>query len=58
MPYGLAKDVGGDSPHNVKLMEKCVQSYLRKGFTKEEAIIRCKGGIQDALRKHLAKLKR
>jgi hypothetical protein len=27
-----------------------VKNYLSRGFSKKEAIIRCKGGIQKALR--------
>ena len=51
MPYGMAKDVGGDSPKNDSIMEKCVANYTSKGMSKQEAIKRCKGGIQNALRR-------
>jgi hypothetical protein len=42
-PYGLPKEKGGDSPDNVKAMEKCVRATMvRDGVTKEAAIRICK----------------
>jgi len=53
MPYGVSKDVGGDTPRTNKIMEECVQRYLAKGLSKEQAIRRCKAGIQRSLRKNM-----
>lgn len=51
MPYGVAKDVGGDSPSNDSLMEKCVIQVMRQGKDKETAIRICKSSIQRSLRR-------
>ncbi len=51
MPYGVAKDVGGDSPSNDSLMEKCVTQVMRQGKDKETAIRICKSSIQRQLRR-------
>lgn len=50
MPYGVAKDVGGDNPHNSSLMERCVANLTGQGKTKEQAIRICKASIQRSLR--------
>lgn len=50
MPYGVAKDVGGDSPKNDSLMERCVQRLMSDGKDKETAIRICKASIQRSLR--------
>ena len=53
MPYGIDKKIGGDSPANVKFMEKCVRRVMgkkdkRKGgkLDKESAIRICKKTLQ------------
>lgn len=50
MPYGVAKDVGGDSPGNDALMERCVKHVMSQGKSKEQAIRICKASIQRSLR--------
>lgn len=45
MPYGIAKEHGGDSPKNVAKMERCVDALLDKGHSKESAIRMCKSSI-------------
>ncbi len=42
MPYGVDKDVGGDSPENDKWMEKCVSRVMSQGKDKGSAIAICK----------------
>jgi len=44
MPYGLPKNLGGDSEQNVKWMERCVNSVMSKNskLSKESAIRICK----------------
>lgn len=48
MPYGIAKEKGGDSPDNVRKVEHCVQSIMRKnkGMSKESAIRICKSQMK------------
>jgi ribosomal protein S7 len=50
MPYGVSKDVGGDSPRNDSLMERCVRDLMAQGKPKEQAIRICKASIQRSLR--------
>lgn len=43
MPYGISKKIGGDSPSNVKWMERCVKRVMtNEGFSKGRAIAVCK----------------
>lgn len=42
MPYGISKDLGGDSPANVRWMEACVKKVMKGGKSKESAIAICK----------------
>jgi ribosomal protein S7 len=42
MPYGVAKDQGGDSQANDAWMEKCVSSVMKGGKSKGSAIAICK----------------
>jgi len=57
MPYGLPKDIGGDSPANVKWMERCVKdirgtnSRTDKPYTKQEKIRICKSQLIKLRRK-------
>lgn len=51
MPYGMAKDVGGDSPDNDTKMESCVKDLMSKGKDKDSAIAICKSSIQKSLRR-------
>lgn len=52
MPYGMAKDAGGDSPQNDAKMERCVTELTAKGYSKQSAIRICKVSIQNKSRKH------
>lgn len=53
MPYGVDKDQGGDSPSNVKWMEKCVSGITGtnkrtgKPYTKGEKIAICKTALKN-----------
>lgn len=49
MPYGMAKRVGGDSPENDSLMERCVEQLMSQGKDKTSAIRICKASIQRSL---------
>lgn len=51
MPYGVSKDVGGDSPSNDSLMEKCVEQVMKQGKDKQSAIRICKSSIQRSLKR-------
>ena len=42
MPYGIPKNIGGDSPENVKWMEGCVNKVMKTGRPKPSAIAICK----------------
>lgn len=42
MPFGIDKKQGGDSPSNVKWMERCVARQMKEGKTKSSAIAICK----------------
>ena len=48
MPYGIDKDLGGDSERNVKWMESCVKSVMNKnpGYSKQKAIMVCKAQLK------------
>ena len=52
MPYGIAKDVGGDTPETDAKMERCVQQVSAQGHDKQSAIAICKASIEEALRKN------
>lgn len=49
MPYGFPKKLGGDSPDNDALMERCVSKVMAQGKDKQSAIRICKVSI--AMRK-------
>jgi hypothetical protein len=57
MPYGISKEIGGDSPANVKWMEKCVSSIsgtnkrTGKPYTKGEKIAICKKRLEQVRKK-------
>ena len=51
MPYGLPKDIGGDSPSNIKWMENCI-SKLSKTRGKSSAIAICKSQLIKTRRKN------
>ena len=51
MPYNVARDVGGDSPQNTALMERCVQHVMASGKPKQNAIAICKSAIQASKRR-------
>lgn len=44
MPYGIDKKIGGDSPANVRWMEKCVKRVKgeNSSYSKGRAIAICK----------------
>lgn len=48
MPYGISKKQGGDSPSNVRFMERCVKRVMRqkKGYSKGRAIAICKKSLE------------
>lgn len=46
MPYGVDKEMGGDSPENVGWMEKCVKSVMEGGKEKSSAIAICKAQLR------------
>lgn len=46
MPYGIAKEAGGDSPANDAKMHMCIKEVMAKGATEESAIRICKASIQ------------
>jgi len=48
MPYGISKNQGGDSPSNVKFMERCVKRIRmqNKGYSKGRAIAICKKALE------------
>ena len=47
MPYGLPKNIGGDSKENVRWMEDCIKSIKNKNpdYSKERAIRICKKAL-------------
>jgi len=46
MPYGLSKKIGGDTPANDALMERCVKDVMAQGKSKLSAVLICKSSIQ------------
>lgn len=53
MPYGLSKDIGGDSNSAAESsMESCVDKLKAKGYSEQSAIRICKTSIQNKYRKH------
>jgi hypothetical protein len=42
MPYGIPKDIGGDSEENEKWMKKCISSVMEGGKSKDSAVLICK----------------
>ncbi len=52
MPYGIDKKIGGDSPANVKWVERCVADIsgtnpkTSKPYTKSEKIAICKSALK------------
>lgn len=42
MPYGLPKEIGGDSPENNEKMERCIARVMTQGKDKIRAIKICK----------------
>jgi hypothetical protein len=50
MPYGIAKNAGGDSATNVAKMESCVARLTPK-HGKQSAIRICKDSIQGGARR-------
>jgi hypothetical protein len=51
MPYGISKNLGGDSQSTDARMEKCVADLTGKGYKKLNAILICKSTIQKSLAK-------
>jgi len=47
MPYGISKQVGGDTPALDKKVEDCVARLTGKGYSKKSAILICKKSVQD-----------
>lgn len=45
-PYGIDKDLGGDSKENDSWMEQCVQKVMKKGKDKSSAIAICKATLR------------
>jgi hypothetical protein len=50
MPYGVAKDIGGDTAANDAKMERCVAAVMKTGHGKVSAIRICKSAIQRSAR--------
>jgi ribosomal protein S7 len=46
MPYGVDKDIGGDSPENDKWMENCVKKVMATGKEKSNAVAICKSTLK------------
>lgn len=46
MPYGVAKNAGGDNAQNTAFMERCVSALQKKGKDKVSAIKICKYRLQ------------
>jgi len=46
MPYGVDKDIGGDSKENTQWMEKCVKKVMNTGKDKSSAIAICKSTLK------------
>jgi len=47
MPYGIPKDIGGDSKENTEWMERCVSRVMKSGKDKSSAIAICKKSLID-----------
>ncbi len=45
MPYGIAKELGGDTAVNDAKMEACVAKVMSKGASKVSAIRICKHAL-------------
>lgn len=52
MPYGVDKDIGGDSPENDAWMEKCVSRVMKTGKEKGAAIAICKTTLKKTKGNH------
>lgn len=48
MPFGVDKDLGGDTKKNDAWMEKCVQKVMATGKDKGSAIAICKASMKKA----------
>lgn len=46
MPYGVDKNIGGDSPENDKWMEQCVSKVMGTGKDKGTSIAICKATLK------------
>lgn len=46
MPYGIPKELGGDSPENIEWMENCVLKVMKTGKNKSSAIAICKATLE------------
>lgn len=42
MPYGIPKNLGGDSKENIRWLETVARNIMDKGYSQEEAIRICK----------------
>lgn len=52
MPYGVDKDIGGDSPTNDKWMEGCVSRVKKQGKDEGSAIAICKTTLKNKKKKN------
>lgn len=52
MPYGLPKDVGGDSPANEKWMHGCIAKVEKGKVSHTSAILICKRQLINTRRKN------
>lgn len=48
MPYGIEKELGGDSKENDEWMENCVNKVIKQGKDKGTAIAICKTSLKRA----------
>lgn len=46
MPYGVDKEIGGDSKENDFWMENCVKKVMKQGKGKSQAIAICKSTLE------------
>lgn len=46
MPYGIARELGGDTAANDAKMERCVAQVMAKGASKVSAIKICKASMR------------
>ena len=51
MPYGVAKNVGGDSPGNDQKMERLVSQFQQRGMSKLSAIKLAKSIVDRTVRR-------